>query len=109
MLVVPVQAIPWQVFNVSLDGQPCLISIRSRTTGLFLDLTMNNVQIVAGRLCLNSVRIVRDQYLGFVGDLAFYDTQAVPGIETDPEYAGLGTRWVLMYLEAADVASALNV
>ena len=45
-------------------------------------------------------RIVRDTYLGFLGDLAFFDLQG----EDDPYYTGLGDRWVLGYLTTADLA-----
>jgi hypothetical protein len=42
---------------------------------------------------------VRSAYLGFVGDLCFFDTQ---GTE-DPTSPGLGTRYLFVYLEAADL------
>jgi hypothetical protein len=36
---------------------------------------------------------VRDEYLGFIGDLAFFDTQGM----TDPDWTGLGSRYILGY------------
>lgn len=50
---------------------------------------------MAGVLCRNRVYLVREAYLGFRGDLAFVDTAG----NDDPQYAGLGTRWPLLYLE----------
>ena len=38
-------------------------------------------------------------YLGFVGDLMFSDTQGT----SDPSSPGLGTRYLLMYIEASDL------
>lgn len=46
--------------------------------------------------------IVRSAYLGFIGDLAFIDTQGT----SDPIYAGLGTRFQLVYLFPVDVATS---
>lgn len=66
---------------------------------MFLDLYVANSLIIGGVICENANRIVRSSYLGFVGDLAFFDTQG----EEDPIYTGLGSRWVLDYLEPADM------
>ena len=43
----------------------------------------------------NLVSLVPTAYLGFSGWLVFVDTQG----SEDPQYAGLGTRWVLVYLD----------
>ena len=51
--------------------------------------------------CEDRNRIVRDLYLGFVGDLCFMDTQGT----TDPVSPGLGLRYVLVYLDAFDLAA----
>lgn len=72
--------------------------------GMFCDLYVNDALIIAGVIAENANRIVRSVYLGFTGDLAFFDTQAPTGGEgADPEYAGLGDRFQLVYLEAADL------
>lgn len=42
---------------------------------VFLDLYVNDALVVGGVICLNGTRIVRDAYLGFVGDLAILDTE----------------------------------
>lgn len=41
---------------------------------VFLDLQVNDSPVIGGVLCLHDTRIVRDAYLGFVGDLAVIDT-----------------------------------
>ena len=46
--------------------------------------------------------IIRSAYLGFVGDLMVCDTQG----SADPDCTGLGTRWLLIYVKAADLSAA---
>ncbi len=98
MLEVPIQAVASQTLAVVLANQPCRINIYSRRQGLFVDLYVNNVAIITGVIALDANLIVRDAYLGFIGDLAFYDTQG----SDDPVYTGLGSRYVLIYIEASD-------
>jgi hypothetical protein len=98
MQVIPTNPVPSQTLSTVLAGQPCRINIYQRTTGLFLDLYVSDALIIAGVLCLNTVLIVRDAYLGFVGDLAFFDTAG----QDDPEPSGLGARWLLCYVETTD-------
>jgi hypothetical protein len=104
MLVVPTQPLPNQVLQVVLGGQACTIHIYQKRTGLYLDLAVNDAPVVAGVLCLVGVRLVRSGYLGFAGDLAFFDTRpgdAPPIAGTPPDEvssAGLGERYFLAYL-----------
>lgn len=100
MQVVPVQAVPNQVFSILLGGQACQIGLVTRFFGLYMDLAVNNEPILSGVVCQNLNRIVRYSYLGFVGDFWFKDTQG----SDDPVYTGLGTRFILEYLEASDLA-----
>ena len=102
-LVIPTQPVPNQVFNVTLDGQQCRIAIAQKSTGMYLNLYVNDVLIIGGVLCEIANRIVRSVYLGFVGDLAFFDTQpgADPLVPENPDqvyYTGLGSRFFLAYL-----------
>jgi hypothetical protein len=104
MQVIPLQAVPSQTLSVTLNGQACSINLYWRGLDyphLYCDLYVSNTLIIAGVLCLNGVAIVRSVYLGFTGDLAFFDTQG----SSDPEYTGLGDRWQLVYLEPGDVTS----
>lgn len=99
MLIVSVNPYPSQVINVALGGQNCSLKLSTRTTGMFIDVYVGTTPIVTGVSLLNGVRVVRDAYLGFVGDFLVYDQQG----SDDPIYSGLGTRWLLFYLEASDV------
>ena len=104
MLEVPLQAVPNQTLTVSLGGQNCQLNLRQQPTGLYMDVFVNNALIIGGVICENLNRIVRDLYLGFVGDLMFDDTQG----GTDPYYTGLGTQYVLVYLEASDLPAGIG-
>ena len=99
MLTVPLQAVAAQNVTCTLGGQNCQITVQQKATGLFLTLEVANSVIVASVLCHNNCLIVRDAYLGFVGDLTFFDTQGT----SDPAYDGLGGRYLLVYLEASDL------
>lgn len=98
MLQIPLQAVPAQILKTQLAGQPCTIKVYQKSTGLFLDLYVNDALLIGGVICQDANRIVRSEYKGFIGDLAFFDTQG----SEDPYYVGLGARWVLCYLEVGE-------
>ena len=93
MNVIPLNAEPDQTFDINLGGQSCNIHVYQKTTGLFMDLSVSGVSIVAGKICRDRIKQIRYSYLGFVGDLSFIDTQGT----SDPEYYGLGERYILVY------------
>lgn len=99
MMIVPLNANPNQSLTVGLDNQACQINVYQKGDYVFLDLFVNNARIIAGVICENMNRIVRDLYLGFSGDLVFYDTQG----SEDPNYLGLGSRFFLVYLSPDDL------
>ena len=99
MLQIPISAVPSQSLSVQLAGQQCQINVYQKSTGVFLDLAVNDAPIITTMLCPDRVKLVRYQHLGFVGDLAFVDTLGAHG----PEYTGFGSRYVLVYLEASDL------
>lgn len=96
---IPLQPVAAQALSVVLSGQNCQISVYQKNTGVYLDLEVDNSPIVTTVLCHDRVRLVRSAYLGFVGDLTFVDTQG----HADPEYQGLGTRFVLAYMEPLEL------
>lgn len=99
MKTIPLQAVPSQTLDTQLANQNCTINVYQKTSGLFLDLYINNVTVRTATICRDRVKLIRDEYLGFAGDLAFVDTQGLD----DPDYTGLGGRFVLMYWEAEDL------
>jgi hypothetical protein len=112
MLIVPVQATPNQTFSVLLGGQSCQITLNTREDGrLYFSLTVNNTDsIVNNVVCENINRLVRYAYLGFIGDFWFLDTEETRDINgnvvgADPDYTGLGGRYLLQYIETSDLAA----
>jgi hypothetical protein len=105
MLQVPVQPIASQIVKTILDDQNVQIFLYQKDQGLFCDVNADGTDIVTGVLCMDGVPIVCNaEYMGFSGNLMFVDTQG----SEDPSYSNLGTRFVLMYLEASDYAAILS-
>lgn len=120
---VPLQPVASQQLAVTLNQQACTILLYFKQimvpvesglvtnpptfgtiTPLFMDLYMQPAgggapeSVIGGVPCQANNLIVRDSYLGFVGDLAFVDTQPDPVLgPQDPQQSGLGTRWLLTY------------
>jgi len=108
MQIIPLTAVPSQLVNVLLAGQNCQIKVYQKSTGMFVDLYVDNALIIGGVIAENLNRIVRDAYLGFVGDLVFYDTQSTVQADgtlggADPSYTGLGAQFQLLYVTAAEL------
>lgn len=101
--IVPLQAVPNQTLTVALDGQNCDLNVYQKNTGLFIDVLLSGIPVILDVKCNNADRIVRDAYLGFIGDFSFFDTQPDPVTGgADPDYTGLGGRFQLVYIEATD-------
>ena len=98
MIIIPLKPVPSQDITITLGGQQCQIDVRTRRTGVFLDLHVSGNLLIAGALCLDRNPIVRSLQFGFVGDLAFRDTLGAD----DPNYTGFGTRFLLTYLTLGD-------
>ncbi|MDE1906087.1 MAG: hypothetical protein KGH75_06500 [Rhodospirillales bacterium] len=98
MQVIPLLPIPAQDLTCVLNGQNCAISVYTKATGTFLDLSVSGTPVITGMICRSSVLLVRLAYLGFLGDLMFLDTQG----NADPAYTGFGSRWQLVYLAPGD-------
>lgn len=96
LITVPLDAVASQTLTVALGGQSVRLNVYTRTFGLYVDVYVNNALIIGGVAALNLVKIVRSAYLGFIGDLYFYDTLA----KEDPVYTGFASRFVLLYDDA---------
>jgi hypothetical protein len=100
MLIIPTNPIPSQVLATTLNSQTCTIAIYQRSTGLFMDVSVSNILVIGGVLCLDRTLVVRDAYLGFAGDLFWADMQGT----TDPTSTALGTRFLLFYALPTELA-----
>ena len=101
MQEVPLQPVPSQTLQTVLNGQQCALSVYVKSQCMFLDLALSGAPIIYAVQCKNLVSLVPTSYLGFSGWLLFLDTQG----NDDPQYSGLGDRWMLLYLDAEDIAS----
>lgn len=99
MQSIPLQAVPSQVVSVVLAKQNCQIHVFHKSTGLYVDLTVNDRRLISTRLARNGVPLVRHKYLGMLGDLMFIDMQG----SDDPQYTGLDQRYKLVYIEAYEL------
>lgn len=105
MQIIPLQPVPSQIFTIALGTQLCQLSIYQKSTGLFIDVFVSGVLIIGGVICEDRNRIVRNSYLGFIGDLAFIDNEGT----SDPFYTGLGTQYSLAYLEQSDLDNVTSL
>lgn len=99
MMIVPLQPKPAQVLYTMLNNQLTKLRVYQKPTAIFIDVYVNDVLIIGGVICQNKNRIVRSKYLGYIGDLAFFDTQG----NSDPEWEGLGDRYLLGYFDEGEV------
>jgi hypothetical protein len=124
MLQIPLSAVPSQTLTIVLDGQSCQIAVYQKqpitdeygvAAGLFFDLIVGGVPVINTARCLDRTPILQDrQYLGVVGEFMFLDTLATNGGPptfngAPPYYTGLGSQFVLLYLEEADLVAANDV
>lgn len=93
---IPIQPIPSQLVKVVLGGQNVQIFIYQKDQGLFVDINSDGVDIVVGVIARDAVPIICREYMGFIGNIIFVDTQG----NSDPTYSGLGSRFSLVYLTA---------
>lgn len=101
MQTIPLVDSPSQTLNVALGGQACRIDLRQSGQALYCDLYVSDALVIGGVVCQNFNPIKRSNYLGFSGDLYFVDTQG----SDDPISPGLGTRFVLTYIDPIDIAA----
>jgi len=113
MQVIPLSAVASQTLQFVAGGQNCQMSVytndgfdyndpslSTEQKYIAIDFAYNGIPVTNTQNCLILTRLLKNrQYLGFVGDFMFVDTQG----SDEPQYAGLGTRWLLLYLEASDL------
>jgi hypothetical protein len=100
MINIPLTAVPAQTVSVQVLQQAATLTVYQKTTGLYVDVYVNDALVLGGVAARNLNRIVRDLYLGFSGDLTFFDTMGTD----DPDYTGLGGRFQLLYMTPQEVA-----
>jgi hypothetical protein len=102
-ILVPLAAVPTQTLSIVLGNQNCEITLQLFGNSLYFSLVADGAPIVATRIARNKIRFLLDAiYKGFAGDFVFVDTQG----DTDPQYTGLGTRYLLVYMTESEVNAA---
>lgn len=106
MQVIPVQATGNQVLNVQLNGQAVTLNIYQKISGLYMDVVCASMIDggLYGVLCQNLNLIVRNLYLGFLGDFSWLDNQGT----NDPNQTGLGVRYSLLYYDPDDLPAGIG-
>ena len=102
-LLVPLKAVPSQIVNPLINSQATTLNVYQKATGLYMDVLLNNALIIGGVVCENLNVIIRDAYLGYSGDFAWFDTQGF----TDPVSSGIGTRYFLWYFAPSELPAGL--
>lgn len=100
MQSIALQPVPSQQLQVVLGGQNCQIAVYLLGEHLFVDLNVNGANISNAVRARDVIPLVPTAYLGFIGNLIFTDTQGT----SDPTFDGLGSRYQLVYLTAAENA-----
>jgi len=95
---IPLQPVPTQATKVVLGGQNVQLLIYQKPQGIFVDINADGVDIVVGIIARDAVPLICRNYMGFIGNLLFVDTQG----NSDPTYDGLGSRFSLVYLTAEE-------
>ena len=104
MMSIPLQPVPFQRAFVQLDGQNCTLEVRQYAySGVYLSVWMDGAPVQTGVMCLDRVRVLTDEYIAFLGSFAFVDLQG----KTNPDYAGFGRRYQLVYFQQSDDAAAI--
>ncbi len=92
---IPLAPTASQTLNVVLDQQLVRLDVYQRSTGLYMNVWLNDALIVAGAICQNLNPVMHAAYLGLGGDFVFMDTQG----SDDPTFDGLGERYVLTFCD----------
>lgn len=99
--IIPLSPISKQTFSVVLGSQNCQITIDQRGDwGVFVSVAVDSVSIVNSSMARDRVGLVRYAYTGFIGELYFVDTLG----NTDPDYTGFGTQYLMVYDDAVTLA-----
>lgn len=100
MQTIPLDPIPNQSLNIVLDEQNCIIHLYQRGDYMYLDISVNGTEVRQGTICLCNIDLLNYPTPYFSGILFFGDLNNQDGV---PNYAELGTRYVLFYATGAEM------
>jgi hypothetical protein len=102
MMPVPLQPIPNQEFQFVADGQQYDLTIRSNDDVMFMDVTVNGVDVMTQCLCLVNQMVLPYPYLEGLGGNFIFTTAS----GENPQYQNFGGPDVLLYATNAEMAQA---
>ncbi|WP_202401649.1 MULTISPECIES: hypothetical protein [unclassified Saccharibacter] len=91
--IVPLSSTPSQQVSFEIGSFSCRVQLRQLSTGLYLDLWMNEQRILSGCLCLDRVEMIQNPASPFPGTLMFIDQHGTQ----DPTFDGLESRFLLQF------------
>lgn len=94
---IPLQPVPAQQLTCTLSGRRCAFWVRQLSTGLYVDVKVDDQSAIMGAVCFNGLDLIRNPVSPLPGKLFFSDTQGAD----DPYYDNLGIRFILQYDDGA--------
>ena len=95
---IPLQKLPDQTVDVTLDGQDCTIRVRQIGTRVYVSVAVDNRSVVDNAIGLNYTAINPYPCKEFSGILFFFDN----GGDEPPEWEALGSRWKLLFVPESE-------
>ena len=104
--IIPLQSVASQSVAVALSGQNVRLNVYQKGDAVYVDVFLDGglTLVIGGVIGLHANLIVRDLYLGFQGDLAFFDTQGTD----EPQFTGLGSRFQLVYILPSELPAGVG-
>lgn len=94
MIEVPLSPVPGQNLQIILDDQNVTLTLRQKGERMYMDVDVGTSRVISGAICNNRTNVKQFKTMPFRGGLFFVDTEG----NEPPQYHGLDTRWVLVYL-----------
>lgn len=98
MIEVALQPVPSQIVRIVLDNQNVQLKVYDKGGRIYIDVNSDGSDIVTAALVFNGNPVRCCAYIPFRGNFVFIDVQG----SENPEYIGLGSRYKLIYLTAAE-------
>lgn len=97
MNIIPLLPIPAQRLSVVLEGQPVAIRVYSKGVHTYADVVAAGVVQFSGAIALDRTPIKQLVGGSVPGNFMFFDAAG----KADPQYAGFGSRYFLIYYPGA--------
>lgn len=101
-LIIPTDSVANQTLNIVLNTQNCTINLFSRNNKLFMDLFVNNINIIYGRK-LSITPLLPYPFMSseFIGNFIVLNNNG--NLDVVPDYKLLGSSQSLIYFTQEDI------